>query len=837
MASGGARRAYLKLQLVLREVVALSPRTMRAIVANSLRMTARDARRLRQRHTGVMTDGGRYTGAVAVDGGTALAVTFERATLHVRALDDEVVRLAWGPAPVPYDVVTRDQSFVPGAARVDVTPDAATLTTPRLSVRVQDDRVVVADAAGAVRYVERTPLVAGPRRVLRRDLRPGERLCGLGEQTRGLDLTGSTYRLWNRDPGGAWGHGQTPLYCSMPVTVGLHASGPVWAFHENTHEAHVTVGRVAHGDHGVEATFEGGACVTYVAVGELDQILTAATRVVGAPSLAPRWALGYHHCRWGWRSDDAVESVLDGFAARSVPISAVHLDIDHMDAYRVFTFDPRRFARIDELVARAARAGTRVVTIVDPAVRRDDGFALYHDGVAGGHFVTEASGRVDHGTVWPGWAAFPDFSRAATRAWWGSQYAALVNRGIAGVWHDMNEPTSITLWGDRTLPRDDRFDLDGRGGDHAEAHGVYGLLMNMAGFEALEQLAPDRRPFVLSRAGFAGLARYAWQWTADVEASVEGLAQQVPTFLGLGLSGVAFTGSDIGGFSGIPTPGLYLRWMELGVVSPFCRTHCILGAPDREPWTFPAPYDAAIERLVRLRYRLLPHLYRLAEEAHRLGHPLWRPADWPIDAVPSGASAATDCVLLGEELAIVPVADPATDRVTVVLPPGTWRRLRLCDPLQGERGTESVQVGGAAVTLDAPLGQPIILQREGTVVVLDDRWDGAGAALDASHAALDWSLHVACDVAGGAVGEGYDDAGDGAGEHRRDRYVATTRDGRLELVWTSEGAYARDGAVRVVLHGSSATTAEVDGDTVQLERDGDLAVARLEGPFGRFVAS
>jgi alpha-glucosidase len=832
------RRALLKAQLALREIQALSPKTMRAITVNSVRMSLHDARWQRShRSPATSLDAGRYTGASVTDDGRGLAVTFERATLHVTVLRDELVRLTWGPGAAPCDVATRDASFVPlDDVHVDASsPGRAVLTTSRLRVEVSDDGVVVDDDQGKRRYEERTPLAAGSRRVLRRVLRDHEVLCGLGEQARGLDLTGATYRLWNRDPGGSWGAGQDPLYCSIPVTVGLHEHGPVWAFTENSYEATVTVGRVAHAGHGASFDFSDGALRTYVAVGALDELLETATSLLGAPQMPPRWALGYHQSRWGWRDDRVVTDVLEGFASRQIPVSALHLDIDHMDQFRVFTFDASRYGHVRELAAAARETGTRLVAIVDPAVRRDPSFELYAEGVSGSHFVVDRHGRVEHGTVWPGWAAFPDFARASTRAWWSTKYVELTEHGIAGAWHDMNEPTSITLWGDRTLPRDAVHDFDGRPGTHAEAHNLYGLFMDMAGHEALRRDAT--RPFVLSRSGWAGLARYAWHWTADVESSPGGLAQQVPTMLGLGLSVVPFTGTDIGGFSGIPTPELYVRWLELGIVSPFCRTHCVLGSPDREPWRFPAPFDMAIERLIRARYRLLPHLYRLAEEAHRTGAPMLRPAAWPIADTPTGALARTDLFFLGDELAVVPVADPEATSVGVTLPAGRWRRVHLCASGPGPSQPTAPIEGGVQVVLDAPLGEPVVLQRAGTIVVLDDAWLDPGTLLATDHAARRWSLHVHADADGRAGGVGFDDAGDGAGAARADVYRARADRGSAVLTWESVGSFDRAGPVDVVLHGASFDHVVVDGVVVASSQVDEATVVALPGAFRELVAS
>jgi alpha-glucosidase len=443
---------------------------------------------------------------------------------------------------------------------------------------------------------------------------------------------------------------------------------------------------------------------------------------------------------------------------------------------------------------------------------------------------------VEHGTVWPGWAAFPDFARASTRAWWSTKYDELTDHGVAGAWHDMNEPTSITLWGDRTLPRDAVHDLDGRPGTHAEAHNLYGLLMDMAGHEALARGAT--RPFLLSRSGWAGIARYSWHWTADVESSPGGLAQQVPTILGLGLSLVPFTGSDIGGFSGIPTPQLYVRWLELGIVSPFCRTHCVLGSPDREPWRFPAPFDAAIERLIRARYRLLPHLYRLAEEALRRGAPMLRPADWPVGGAPSGVTARTDVFYLGDELLVVAVSDPEATSVEVNLPDGRWRRVHLCAPHDGSTTEATTLVeGGARVVLDAPLGEPVVLQREGTIVVLDDAWLDPGTLLNEDHAAQRWSIHVHPDAHGRAEGVGFEDAGDGAGPTRADTYRARVDERSAVVTWDAVGGFERSGPVDVALHGAAFGHAVVDGTAVPTSHVAGATVVSLPGSFRELVAS
>ena len=426
------------------------------------------------------------------------------------------------------------------------------------------------------------------------------------------------------------------LSAMLFLTVSFHSSpyytGADIVFFENTHDATVTIDDpsvTVAGTAYAELAFSGGMLRHYVSTGPLPELLRRYSALTGRPPLPPRWALGYHQCRWGYKSESDIREVAGGFAAEGLPLSAVHLDIDYMRGYRVFSIDEERYPDLGALSRELAARGTRVVTIVDPAIREDPDYDVYAEGSAGGFFVRNEDGTQARGTVWPGWAAFPDFTDPDARAWWGSLYERLTAQGVAGIWHDMNEPTSITLWGDRSLAKSTRFDAEGRGGDHAEAHNAYGLLMDRTGYEALERLRPGHRPFVLSRAGWAGLQRWAWNWTADIESSWEGLRQQVATVIGLGLSGVPYSGSDIGGFSGVPSPELFVRWLELSVLQPFCRTHSVLGVPSREPWRFEQPYRSAIGELISLRYRLLPYLYTLAAEAAEAGHPLVRPLAWP----------------------------------------------------------------------------------------------------------------------------------------------------------------------------------------------------------------
>ena len=530
--------------------------------------------------------------------------------------------------------------------------------------------------------------------------------------------------------------------------------------------------------------------------------------------------------------------------ASDLPLSAVHLDIDYMDGYRVFTFDRSRFPDPGALARQASASGVRLVTIVDPGVKVDDAYELYRQGLHDGRFCLDEKGATAQGVVWPGRVAFPDFTDPATRRWWADRYRFLTDAGIAGVWHDMNEPASISLLGDPSLPLTTRHDFDGRGGDHGEGHNLYGLLMNRAGHEGLVEARPQRRPFIVSRSGWAGMQRFAWNWTGDVASTWASMRQQMATLIGLGLSGVPFSGPDIGGFSGVPSDELYVRWLQMSVLLPYCRTHSVLGAPAREPWRFTEPARGIIVAWLRFRYRLLPYLYTLAHDTATTGAPLVRPLWWPepgdasdrsspsevghgSDGGGPTESSSDDAFLLGDSLLVAPVTSPATLARPIVLPPGQWRSLWIDDTSGGD--------GGRTVSLDAPAGRTPVLVRAGSIVPLDDGWrgdadacridadldfdlgSGAGTApatrLALDHAPHHLSFHCWPTDLGDALGTCIDDAGDGYGPVRRDRLrlAGATAGGSAVLTWERQGDFAPPALVRVVLHGFAVETAAADG--------------------------
>jgi alpha-glucosidase len=627
----------------------------------------------------------------------------------------------------------------------------------------------------------------GARWMQRSEVAADARFFGLGGRTAGPRLRDGTYRLWNTDPGHAFAPGDDPLYITMPVQMVVADAATHLVFHDTSWDGTVAL---REGEEGAgsghdragtcELRMDGGPLRCWVMVGTPARVLHAWASLTGAPALPPAWALGHHHARWGFGSEQEVRRIVAGYQEHGLPLDAVHLDIDHYDEHQVFTVDRERFPKLPVLAEELRRDGIRLVSIVDPAVKAEPGNAVYDSGVAEEAFVRDASGRLVRGVVWPGESVYPDFTHARVRRWWGGLYEERLAQGFAGFWHDMNEPTSFAAFGESTLPRSARHSLEGRGGDHREAHNVYALGMVRAGYESLRELAPQERPFIFSRSGWAGMQRYGGTWSGDVATGWPGLRASLSLVMGLGLCGVPYSGPDVGGFDGNPSPELYLRWFQLGAYLPLFRTHASLRAGRREPWEFG---DEVLEHarvaLVE-RQRLLPYFMTLAHLARRTGVPYVRPVWWgaPEDRA---LRDCEDAFLLGDCLLVAPVLDHGADRRAVQLPRGRWY----------DTVTEEAYEGPGQVLIDAPLSRIPVLARAGAVVPV--RGADGGLELEA------WA------PARGRTGGGLvvPDAGDGWDEQEVERYVTRWKGKRVIVRRDREGGL-REPAYPVRVRGLGA---------------------------------
>lgn len=721
--------------------------------------------------------------------------SFERAELNITFLTADLVQIEWMPGtpPIPYAIARQDWPTV--ETTLDERDGTIVLSSSLLKVLLRADGALeLQNADGETLRRELPPQRRGEAWRHRGQLHEDERIYGLGERAAPLNLRANrnrAYRMWHYDAGGIYSTGTDPLYLCIPIYIGLQPQGSYLIFYENTYSGTLTF------DEGELAAveFEGGTLRYYLSIGEPAQLLERYTGLTGRSPLPPRWVFGYHQSRWGYETEENVRAVVREFENRDLCLSAIHLDIDCKDNFRSFTIDPDRFPKIAEFNRELAEKGVRLIAIVNPGVKADRNNKLYREGIAQEIFCTLDDGQPVLAPVWPGMCAFPDFTNPLARHWWSRQYEYLLDLGVTGFWHDMNEPGVFTLWGDATLPRTVRHSLEGRGGTHVEAHNVYGLLQARAGYEALREYRPEQRPFIVSRSGWAGLQRYAWTWTGDVETSWQGLRQTVPTVLGMSLSGIPYTGPDIGGFKGNPSPELYLRWFQVATFLPFYRTHSANNAKPRTPWGYGDLVLKSVRELLQLRYRLIPYWYSLAWEASEKGYPLVRPLFWN-DWRDRALWDVDDAFLVGDAILVCPILEEGARSRDLVPPRGHWYDFWDDTPIEG----------GQTVRLDAPLDRIPLLIKAGAILPMEieDRL----------------ILHLYAPVEDGtSTGYLYSDAGDGYGEKRVERFQMRRTAAALELTWEQQGdrafPYAR---VDLYLHGLELQQAEIDGKSRTLER-------------------
>ncbi|MGA2976773.1 MAG: TIM-barrel domain-containing protein [Spirochaetia bacterium] len=746
---------------------------------------------------------GRPLAAESIPGG--VRIQFEAANFVARFLTPDMLFTAWEGADMSPSYAVNRWEWPGADVRVDRLEGGWRVKSAELELRIS--------AEGTLRYVgcngqllreETPPVQKGRGWTQTAALEPDEYVYGLGGRTAplnrrratwnparasptrgaGVDKKPVVYRFWNHAPGGPYGPGADPLYISMPVYLCARGGDMLLVFHDNTFDGSLSLGP------DIRTEFVDGPCRTYFIAGSPHSILSRFTELTGRASLPPRWALGYHHSRWGFGSLNEVRRVFEGFTERGLPLHVLHLDIDHMRGYRTLTTDEAAFPDLGAFSEKLHACGVRLVAIVDPGIKKDRGFSLYADALAQGNLCKLPDGKVIQGVVWPGPAVFADYTKPAVRAWWGRQYRGEISRGIDGFWHDMNEPACFAASGVSTLPLCVRHDMEGRGGDHREAHNVYGMLMNQAGCEGLRALRPDSRSFIVSRSGWVGMQRWSWSWTGDVETSWEALRATPAMVIGLGLCGMPYSGPDIGGFSGAPSSELYVRWFQLGSFMPFFRTHCAIRLPRREPWCFGPQAQAIVKGCLQMRERLIPYWYTLAWKASGTGLPLVRPLFW-AEPQSRELQEIDDQFLLGDDLLVAPVLEEGARTRAVILPQGTWYELH----------GDARYTGPDTLQLNAPLETVPVLVRGGSIIPL----------LEANGL----SLHAFRPADGGACeGHLYDDAGDGFGPHRVDSLrIAPCLEPRLyELTWASEGGFAwRYSSVTIILHGFDNARVVVTG--------------------------
>jgi alpha-glucosidase len=669
---------------------------------------------------------------------------------------------------------------------------------------------------------------------VRRRCRPEDAFYGLGEKTGRHNRRGRDFTLWNTDvldPHAAaefiagrpaddprsdrTSTGFDPYYVSIPF-VHHHAqpSGAVaGSFVDNGYRATY---ELSHAEE-YRIHFAGGQYTEYIFAGPgMPQVLSGYTWLTGRPSLPPMWALGYHQSRWSRYTQDGVEELARRHREHDVPCDALWLDIEYMDGYRVFTWDTESFPDAGAMLERLAEQGFRLVTIIDPGVKYEPGYRVFDDALQRDVLCRTEAGDVYIGEVWPGATAFPDFVTEEARDWWGELNAEHVRSGVAGIWNDMNEPATGSIPPDAMRFGRGRF-------SHERYHNQYALLMAMATRDGLLRAQPEQRPFILSRAGSAGIQRYAANWLGDNQARWDHLWLSVPMAMGFGVSGQPFVGADVGGFQGSPDAELFLRWMQYGALTPFCRNHSELGTLDQFAWSWGDLVLELVRDALRLRYRLLPYLYAAFVRAHETGEPVQRPLVFDHQDDPL-ARDIDDEYLLGRDLLVAPVTAAGATARHVYLPVGAWYDWHTGEPVEG---------GGYLITL-TPMDRIPIYAKAGAVIPM---WPTAPPSTAGHHPDV-VELHLFVPRADGthhALLQEDDGLTFAALEEAmyRTSFEVTREGGRVAVRAAVAGRgypeFSRE-AFHLVIHGAAPATVLADGDELPV-RDGRVALANTGAGF------
>jgi alpha-glucosidase len=499
---------------------------------------------------------------------------------------------------------------------------------------------------------------------------PDEKFIGLGEKNGPLNRRGNAYENWNTDIP-SYSEKEDPLYQSIPFYMGIHDQVTYGIFLDNSYRTKFNFGASNDDLFSCFSAVNGEMNYYFFGASTIAGIIKDYTWLTGRMKMPPLWSLGYHQCRWGYYPESEFMSIAQKFRDKSIPCDGLWLDINYMDAYKIFTWHPDSYPQPKKMLDNLHRMGYHVVTIVDPGIKIEKGYFAYDEGISNDYFIKYPNGKFYTGSVWPGRCHFPDFTKETVRKWWGASFRYLVEPGIDGFWNDMNEPSA---WG-QDIPNIVQFDFDGNKSTMAEGHNVYGLEMSRATFEGTKQLLNGRRPFVLTRAGFSGIQRYSAVWTGDNTATEKDILMGVRLVNSMGLSGIAFTGADIGGFMNSPSRELFTRWLSVGVYTPFFRNHTEINSRDQEPWSFGEEFEDIAKRMIESRYRLLPYIYSTFREASETGMPVARSLaiDYTFDNNIYDWNYQNQ-YLFGAEILVAPLTSEQK-YCKVYLPEGKWHRM------------------------------------------------------------------------------------------------------------------------------------------------------------------
>ena len=518
-------------------------------------------------------------------------------------------------------------------------------------------------------------------------LQADERFVGMGEQLGNLDRRGSVITLRNTDAY-RYDDPKIPMYVSIPFFMGLHHGKAYGLFFNNSYRSVFNFG--ASNRRFASFSFDGGALDQFfIHDASVARILEHYTSLTGRMPLPPRWSLGYQQSRCSYYPEEQVMFIANTFRAKQIPLDGITLDADYLHQYQPFRINKERFPDMRRLADTLRGMNIELTASVNPGIAIDDSYEQYKSGLEEDVFLRYADGELWVADIAPNTNHFVDFSDPRGRRWWIDNMKIYQDLGIRGLWNDMNEPAIDG----QAMPDNVMFDFEGQKTSALEAQNYYGMLMARSAYESAEQYGGNRRPFVLSRSGFAGIQRYAAVWSGDNQAKDEHILLGALLVNQMGLSGVPFTGPDLGGYIGDGNKDLFRRWVEVGVFAPYLRNHRGPYTAANEPWAYGEEVEAISKAYIGFRYALMPYLYSTFYEATQTGMPVSRSLsiDHSFDANVYSPQFQYES-LFGPNLLVNPMTRQEQRKETY-LPAGAWYDIFTDERLDGGRAVAADYAG------------------------------------------------------------------------------------------------------------------------------------------------
>jgi alpha-glucosidase len=571
----------------------------------------------------------------------------------------------------------------------------------RLSIYDLNDLLILEDELGF--HWEESYEYGGNIVKMSKSSKDGECFYGLGDKATQMNLKGKRLENFATDQY-AYQKEQDPLYKVVPFYIGLHNKQSYGIFFDNTFRTFFDFCQERRNVTSFWA--EGGEMNYYFVYGpQMEDVVTTYTDLTGKPELPPLWVLGYHQCKWSYYPESKVKEITSKFRELKIPCDAIYLDIDYMEGFRCFTWSKDYFPDPKRMVAELAEDGFKTVVIIDPGIKIDKDYWVYQEALEKDYFCKRADGPYMKGKVWPGECNFPDYTNPAVREWWAGLFKELISDiGVKGVWNDMNEPAVMEV-PNKTFPMDVRHVYDGNPCSHRKAHNIYGTQMARATYHGVKRFAYPKRPFVITRSAYSGAQRYTSSWTGDNVATWEHLWLANIQVQRMSISGMGFTGSDIGGFAEQPTGELYARWIQLGVFHPFCRTHSSGDHGNQEPWAFDEEVINITRKFVSLRYQLLPYLYTMFWQYIEEGIPMLKPLVY-YDQEDTQTHYRNDEFIFGNQILVCPILEPNAVGRRMYIPRGEWYNY----------WTNEFSIGGKEVWVDTKFDEIPIFVKAGAII-------------------------------------------------------------------------------------------------------------------------